>query len=139
MRRPLVVFAAAAALAACGSSSDRSSGAAAAPSCPIAVREPVLPPEMVRDLGTLPVGAEATFDVPPGIASFFIFSQESGNSAPETVSIAGVGSVPNAVVPTDLRGPDQTLYYDDLLDWPSTVIDAVEYPDVSSLLAYNFG
>ena len=47
--------------------------------------------------------------------------------------------MPNAVVPTNVRAPDGTLYYDDFAEWPSTTIGGFSYPDVSGLLAFDFG
>jgi hypothetical protein len=131
--------------AACGDSSGgrRDPRAQAPPaqqaSCTTDVREPVLPSDMVEDLGTLQVGTDVSFAVPSGTASFFIFHQEAENSAADTVGVSGLGTIPNAVVPTDLFAPDATLYYDDLAEWPTTVIDGVEYPDVTRLLAYDIG
>jgi hypothetical protein len=106
--------------------------------CAPAVREPVLPADMVEDLGTLAVGFQAAFAVSAGTSSFLIFSQEAGDSAAESILAAGV-ALPNAVVPTKLRAPDGTLYYDDFAEWPSTTIGGFSYPDVSGLLAFDFG
>jgi hypothetical protein len=144
VRSRLAVALALAVLGACDDSSDGRDGAPAPPvqqsaTCTTEVREPVLPAEMVEDLGVLPVGAEATFTVDPGTSSFFIFSQRAENSAAETISVPGFGSIPNAVIPTDVLGPDATLYYDDLADWPTTTVSGVRYPDVTGLLAYDIG
>jgi hypothetical protein len=142
VRSPIAAALALAVCWACGdSSSGRSEPGAQEPqaSCATDVRDPVLPADMVEDLGTLQVGTEAAFTVPVGTSSFFIFSQEAENSAPDAVPVAGLGSIPNAVVPTDLVAPDDTLYYDDLAAWPTTTVSGVEYPDVTGVLAYDGG
>jgi len=109
------------------------------PACATPVRESVLPPDMVQDLGTLQVGTDATFVVTTGTASFFIFSQEVDGSAPDTVFVSEppdfIGNIPNAVVPTNLVDPDGTPWYDDLDQWSklSSAIDG----SGSTFLAYE--
>jgi hypothetical protein len=138
MLRSLVAACAAAlALGACGSGERWTPEPI--PVCTTAVREPVLPSEMVQDLGTLQVGARASFTVAADTTAFFVFSQEAANSAPDTTVVSGIGRVPNAVVPTDLRAPDDTLFYDDLAAWPTTVIGTEAYWDATGLLAYDLG
>ncbi|HEX9308381.1 MAG TPA: hypothetical protein VF894_12870 [Anaeromyxobacter sp.] len=107
-------------------------------SCDTPLRETVLPSDMVEDLGMLAVGSMARFSVPTGTSSFLIFSQEAGSSAPPTVVASGI-TIPNAVVPTNLRAPDGTLYYDDFAAWPSTTIGGFSYFDVTGLLAFDYG
>jgi hypothetical protein len=108
------------------------------PACVIAAAEPVLPDDMVQDLGTLAVGDDASFAVTTGTAGFVIFSQEVGDSAADSVGTA-FGRVPNAVVPTNLLAPDSTSFYDDFALWPTTVIGTKTYDDVSVLLAFDLG
>jgi hypothetical protein len=65
----------------------------------------------VQDLGTIQVGQVVTFDVPAGTGSFLIMQQAAGTPAGDVVW----GSiVPNSVVPTNLRDPNDVLYWDDL-------------------------
>ncbi len=123
-------------LAACPGKHHNSSPVTQA-ACATPVRESVLPPDMVQDLGTLLVGTDATFVVTTGTSSFFIFSQEVDGSAPDTVFVSEppdfIGSIPNAVVPTNLRDPDGTLWYDDVAEW-SNLSSAI---DGSTFLAYE--
>src|SRR6266496_3814318 len=87
-------------LSACpGKHHDSSSPPQAA--CVTPVRESVLPPEMVQDLGTFRVGEDAMFVVTTGTSSFFIFSQEVDGSAVDNISIVSGGKsfiIPNSVV-----------------------------------------
>src|SRR6266542_2286683 len=118
-------------LSACpGKHHDMSSSVTQA-ACATPVRESVLPPEMVQDLGTLQVGDLAEFVVTAGTASFFIFSQEVDGSAVDNFSIVSGGksfTIPNSVVPTNLRSPSGILYYDDFASLPT---------DTSGLLAFD--
>src|SRR6266542_2667864 len=120
-------------LSACpGKHHDMSSSVTQA-ACATPVRESVLPPEMVQDLGTLQVGDLAEFVVTAGTASFFIFSQEVDGSAVDNYSIVSGGksfTIPNSVVPTNLRSPSGILYYDDFASLPT---------DTSGLLAFDAG
>ncbi len=120
-------------LSACpGKHHDMSSSVTQA-ACATPVRESVLPPEMVQDLGTLQVGDLAEFVVTAGTASFFIFSQEVDGSAVDNFSIVSGGksfTIPNSVVPTNLRSPSGILYYDDFASLPT---------DTSGLLAFDAG
>src|SRR6266496_1892993 len=104
-------------LSACPGKHHDSSSSVTQAACATPVRESVLG-DMVQDLQTLQVGDLAEFVVTAGTASFFIFSQEVDGSAPDTVFVDErpdfVGNIPNAVVPTDLRDPDGTLWFDDV-------------------------
>jgi hypothetical protein len=88
------------------------------------------------DLGTLRVGSTATFEVPPGTSSIVLFSQEADGTAPDTITFGG-SSVPNAVVPTDVRSPSGTLWFDDLAPFPGVTIGPYTYPEFSGLLAQS--
>jgi hypothetical protein len=88
------------------------------------------------DLGTLQVGSTATFEVPAGTSSIVLFSQEAGGTAPDTIAFGG-SSVPNAVVPTDVRSPSGSLWYDDLAPWPGVRIGSYTYPEFTGLLALS--
>jgi hypothetical protein len=110
--------------------------------CVSTVRSTVLPAEMVQDLGEFQVGTPAMFALPAGISSFVLFSQEIGNSAPDDVFVStsnGTVRIPNAVVPTNVKSPSATVYYDDLADWPAITLGGVRYADTSGLLAYDLG
>ncbi len=140
MRRLLAV-AALLVLTACGS--HKHSAAAAAPACAPPVREPVLPSDMVQDLGTLQVGTDATFVVTAGTSSFFIFSQEVENSAVGEIIFLGSSgkpvTLPNSVVPTNVVSPGGTPYFDDLAPLPTVHLGAFDYPDVTGVLGYDMG
>ncbi len=99
--------------------------------CVAPVRDAVLAAGDVQDLGDLPVGAQARFDVPEGTASVTIVSQEVPGTGASDVMLSGT-RVPNAVVPTDVRLPDGSLFYDDRAPYP--VVGG--YEDVSGLLAF---
>jgi hypothetical protein len=124
-------------LAGCGSS-DKKPAVAPAVCASTAVQEPVLPSDMIQDLGTLQVGTDASFAVTTGTTAFFIFSQEAANSAVDTF-LVGRDRFLNTVVPTNLQAPDGTTFYDDRADWPTTFIGTTEYVDVSGLLAFDLG
>jgi len=69
----------------------------------------------VRDLGEHGVGDLVQFDVSTGAASFTIFSQEVSGTAVDEVFVPSFAvTLPNAVVPDQVRTPDGTLYYDDV-------------------------
>lgn len=106
--------------------------------CVSTVQGSVLPPEMVQDLGPHQVGTEASFTVPAGTSSFVLFSQEVGNSAPDSF-LVGRTPLPNTVVPTNIISPGGALYYDDLANWPTVTLGGKQYPDTSGLLAYQLG
>jgi hypothetical protein len=139
--RPGFALAAALLAAATGCGSTNEAAPSTGPlTCANVVRDPVLPDGWVQDLGTLPVGARATFEVPPGTSSFVIMSQEVGHTAPGTVQ-DGSMTLPNAVVPTNVRDPDGTLYYDDFASPPTTTIGTSRfgYADVTGFLAIDQG
>jgi hypothetical protein len=106
--------------------------------CVTSARGPAaaLPPEMVQDLGVLQVGATPTFLVTTGTSSFVLFSQEEDGSARDEVGATGI---PNVVVPTGVRSPGDTLWYDDLADYPSVRIGGFTYPDFTRVLVHGFG
>jgi hypothetical protein len=98
-----------------------------------------LPSDWVLDLGTLAVGTQnVQFTIPAGTSSFVIITQEVGQTAPGTVHVNGVGAIPNAVVPTDLYGPDG-LYYDDFVNPPTTSMGGFTYYDATRWLAIDQG
>jgi hypothetical protein len=142
MRRPLSASVLLAVVL-CGCPSEKDAPAPVTQqSCSNAVRDPVLPSEMIQDLGTLQVGTDATFAVGAGAAGFFIFSQEVGDSAPDTVLVnqSGVFAIPNTVVPRRVIAPSGTTYYDDFEPWPVVTIDGHGgYADVTGLLGYDVG
>ena len=138
--RPAIAAALVALLAGCGSKSDQPLPLTSPLTCSNVVRSTVLPDGWVQDLGTLKVGAHATFDVPAGTSVFVILSQEVGKTAPASVNV-GSQTIPNAVVPTDVRDPDGTLFYDDFAPFPTTSIGSSRfaYTDPTSLLAVDQG
>jgi hypothetical protein len=102
-------------------------------SCITDVREPAGAGFVL--LGEIDVGTPTELFVPPGTASLTIFSQEV--DAPEVPFITFQGaSLPNTVVPTDVRLPDGDLFYSDLAPYP---VDAAGYDDVTGVLAYYGG
>jgi hypothetical protein len=131
--------------AGCGSKSQSAAAAPAPFTCDNVVQSPIpafVANGMVQDLGTLAVGTQnVQFTIPAGTQSFVIISQEVGRTAPASVPVAGMGSIPNAVVPTNLRGPDGTLYYDDFASPPTASIggSTFQYPDSTGWLAIDQG
>jgi hypothetical protein len=72
---------------------------------------------VVQDLGELQVGATASFAVTTGTSSFTIVSQEVNGTAVDEIELvdpSGVVTVPNTVVPTDVKTPAGVVYYDDV-------------------------
>ena len=125
-------------LAGCGSNTQISAPAPAPLACDNVVQQPI--PElvsngMVQDLGTLSVGTQnVQFTIPPGTSSFVIISQEVGRTAPASITFSGM-TIPNAVVPKILTGPDGTVYYNDFISPPNVSIGGKQYPDATGWLA----
>ena len=144
MRLRLVTAAALVALlSACGSKKSGLQQTSAALTCDNVVQAPI--PEfvtsgMVLDLGTQPVGANLQFTIPAGTSSFVIVSQEVGRTAPASITFSGM-TIPNAVVPKILTGPDGTVYYNDFISPPNVSIggSTYRYPDATGWLAVDQG
>jgi hypothetical protein len=102
--------------------------------CVEPVRDPVLAPGELQDLGELQVGTGARFQIPDGTASFTIVSQEVSGTAVPDITFSGA-KLANTVVPTDVRGPDGTVFYDDLAALPKVG----GYDDATGLLAFYGG
>jgi hypothetical protein len=89
------------------------------------------------DLGEHQVGDPLSFDVPPRTTSFSIVSQAvplpaaPGTPPPTAIVFQGF-SIPNSVVPTDIRDPSGALYYSDTDPLPRIG----PYADATSVLAY---
>jgi hypothetical protein len=92
---------------------------------PICYHPPVRTPSYAaatpQDLGVLSVGTAASFDVPADTIGFSIVSQESGTAAPDTIQLyfntsgpPNWQTVPNTVVPTAVKEPNGTVFYDDI-------------------------
>jgi hypothetical protein len=143
MRLRLVTAVASLALfSACGPKKSGLQQTSVALTCDIVVQAPI--PEfvtsgMVQDLGTLAVGSQVQFTVLPNTSSFTIVSQEVGRTAPAYITFGGT-TIPNAVVPTNLFGPDG-LYYDDFASPPTATIggSTFKYPDATQWLAVDQG
>jgi hypothetical protein len=131
-----------AALSGCGSSKSSTQPISTALTCDNVVQPAQgLPNGWVQDLGTLAVGTtNVQFTVPAGTASFLIISQEVGRTAPGSILCGGM-TLPNAVVPTNVRGPDGALYYDDFVSPPNVNIggSTYQYPDATGWLAIDQG
>jgi hypothetical protein len=108
-------------------------------SCRRAVVDPVFAASRVQDLGSWPVGRVLQFDVPPAARAFTIMSQAVNTPAPDVTfdpGTAGQFSLPNTVVPTDVRDPDGALVFSDTAAWP---VDRAGYYDATGLQAFFFG
>jgi hypothetical protein len=101
--------------------------------CETPVRLPVI--DGAQSLGELQVGQQAQFQVPEGTWSVTVVSQEVAGSAVDTIDVQGI-AVPNSVVPTNVRAPDSTVFYDDLASAP---LDRQGYQDFTQLLGYYGG
>ncbi len=101
--------------------------------CETAVRAPAI--AGAQALGELQVGQQASFQVPEGTWSVTIVSQEVAGSAVDAIEFQGF-AIPNSVVPTDVRAPDGTVFYDDLATPPE---DRNGYPDHAALPGYYGG
>jgi len=72
------------------------------------------PDIFVQDLGEHLVGDHVAFDVSTGATSFTIFSQEVGGTALDEFFVPSfAATIPNVVVPDQVKTPDGTVYYDD--------------------------
>jgi hypothetical protein len=69
----------------------------------------------VQDLGVHGVGDLVSFTVTTGASSFSIVSQEVGGSTVDEFFVPDFGAtIPNAVVPDQVKTPAGALYYDDV-------------------------
>lgn len=99
--------------------------------CLTAVRDPV-PAGDFLDLGEHAVGTELSFQVPAGTSTFTILMQEVNDSAVPTIEYQGF-TLPNGVVPTDVRDPSSALFFSDTEPYPRDG----PYLDATGLLAYS--
>jgi hypothetical protein len=99
--------------------------------CVLDVRPSVLPAGQVQDLGEHAVGDSVAFELPAGTPGFTIMSQGVNGGGVAAITYRGV-DLPNSVVPTDVRFPDGSPFYDDLAAPPQ----ASGYDDFTRQLAY---
>jgi hypothetical protein len=103
------------------------------PPCALPVRPAAFPNGTVVELQEQPVGAQLTFEVPPGTASFTIVAQEAGGSAVDDVTV-GSSTIANSVQPSAIFQPSSTAKFFDILQQPPfRVTDPTKY------LAYYYG
>jgi hypothetical protein len=91
-------------------------------------------PVNVIPIGERQVGTEVTFALPDGSTGFSIVSQEKPNTALDDVVVNtsdGSFSVANSVVPTRLRNPSGTLWWDDIVPPTSPEAGFVYYGGVT--------
>lgn len=69
------------------------------------------------DLGQATVGTPLSFNLPANFVGFSIVSQEVPGTAPDSITMTGVGAYPNAPVPTDILDPSSHLVFDDTTAW----------------------
>jgi hypothetical protein len=89
----------------------------------------------VTSLGQHRVGEQLSFSLQPGTWSFTVVSQQVPGTAVGAVTYLGT-ALPNSVVPTEVRAPDGSVFFDDLADIPT---DASGYSDYTGLLGYYGG
>jgi hypothetical protein len=106
--------------------------------CFTPIRTPSYSGPTPQHLGSsIAVGTSETFDVPAGTVSYSVLSQAA--TAVTTIQLdfhdgQGYQPYPNTVVPTNIRTPDGTLFFDDV-----TSYDGVGAADIHELQAYYGG
>lgn len=107
--------------------------------CVTVAREPVPPADVADgaflDLGDHVVGQELTLEVPAGVSSLTIVSQDVGAATAREIFFRGF-RLPNTVVPTQVLLPGGQLFFSDTDPYP---VDARGYDDVTGVLAYYAG